>query len=71
MRLGVLLIVASIMLVVGTVVALVWWKLADRIFPGASRSSGQQIKLGRDGKATPQGPPPTVIRGYGDPPPKT
>jgi hypothetical protein len=39
----VILIVAGIFLVVAIVATIVWWSLADRIYPGASESTGQYI----------------------------
>jgi hypothetical protein len=44
-----LLVVTGIVLVLGTVAALVWWTMADWMFPGTSRKTGQAIlrKLGK------------------------
>ena len=59
---GVILVVVAVMLVVGVVFALIWWQLADAVFPGATRKTGQRIlPLGED---EPKVPPPgaTVIR---------
>ncbi len=62
-----LYVVIGIMLVGGTIAAVVWWQMADVLFPGASRKTGQRI-LGGDDK--PSGPPPgaTVIKGFDDEP---
>ncbi len=62
-----LYVVIGIMLVGGTIAAVVWWTMADVLFPGASRKTGQRI-LGSDRK--PSGPPPgaTVVKDFDDPP---
>jgi hypothetical protein len=64
---NVIFIVIGLMLVFGVVFAIVWWQLADVLFPGASKKTGQKIlPLGEDGR---KGPPPgsTVIRGFEPP----
>ncbi len=38
-------IVAGLFLIVAVVSAIIWWSLADRIYPGASKSTGQYIDL--------------------------
>ena len=62
----VVLIVIGVMLVGGTIAAVLWWHLADTFFPGASRKTGQRI-LGRGD--TPKGPPPTatVVKDFDKP----
>ena len=62
-----LYVVIGIMLVGGTIAAVVWWTMADVLFPGASRKTGQRI-LGSDKK--PDGPPPgaTIVKGFDDDP---
>lgn len=47
MQIGLLITMAVIVLVGGTLVCLGWWKLADRWFPGVSRKTGQEIRLRR------------------------
>lgn len=47
-----------LVLVGGAVVALVWWSLADRFFPGAARSTGQGLPRQR------QDAKPKVVRGF-------
>lgn len=37
--------ISIVVVVGGTIVALVWWKLADRVFPGADAATGQRIGL--------------------------
>ncbi|MEX2219612.1 MAG: hypothetical protein WD749_12735 [Phycisphaerales bacterium] len=60
-------IIAAIMLVVGSAAALIWWRLADSLFPGASRKTGQSITLAR-GQAPPRaGPPAQVVKGFDNP----
>lgn len=55
-------IVVAVMLIAGVFFALVWWQMADVVFPGAAKKTGQRI-LGKDADAKP-GPPPgaTVVR---------
>ena len=48
-------IVIGAMLVVGVVFALIWWQMADVLFPGTAEKTGQRILGGRD---EPKGPPP-------------
>lgn len=69
----VILIVALIMLAIGTTAALIWWRLAESMFPGAGRSTGQVIGLRRQ----PRKPGGVVISGFehsspptGEPPPQ-
>ena len=58
----VLVVVSIVMVVGGTIVALVWWKMADRIFPGADHATGQRIELRKRKKDQPD---PIVIKGFG------
>jgi len=64
---GIILIVIAVMLVFGTIFAVIWWHMADVLFPGTAKKTGQTI-LG--GKAKPHGPPPgaTVIKSFDDSP---
>jgi hypothetical protein len=57
---AVVFIVIGVMLVVGVIFAVIWWQMADVLFPGTARKTGQRI-LGGTPKA---GPPPgaKVIR---------
>jgi hypothetical protein len=60
---NVIFVVIAIMLVVGVIFAVIWWHLADVLFPGTAKKTGQKIlPLGEDGSA--KGPPPgaKVIR---------
>jgi hypothetical protein len=60
----IILITAAIMLVLGSVAALIWWRLADALFPGASEKTGQ--KIGPPGRR--QRPPTgTVISDFPSP----
>jgi hypothetical protein len=61
-----LLVVTGIVLVLGTVAALVWWTAADYFFPGTSRKTGQRILPGKSRRAAPGEP--TVVR-FDEPPP--
>lgn len=63
MRSGsIIVLVIAVMLVVGVVFALVWWQMADVLFPGTARKTGQRI-LGR-GKGKAPSPEATVVRGF-------
>lgn len=57
-RTALLWTVVALALIGGTVVALAWWSLADKFFPGANRSTGQGVPR------TPRsaGPKPTVVK---------
>ena len=62
----IVLVVIGIMLIVGVTAAVIWWTMADVLFPGTSRKTGQTI-LGRGGaKKKPEGPPPgaTVVKDF-------
>lgn len=48
-----LLVVAGIVLVLGTIAALVWWGLADAMFPGTTRKTGQAIFRRKSRRAPP------------------
>jgi len=64
----VIAITALVMLAVGSTAALIWWSLADAIFPGASRRTGQHIRFGRgEGAKGSEGA--RVIRGFEGPGP--
>ena len=67
-RFGILLIVISVMLVVGTIFAVIWWHMADVLFPGTAKKTGQTILRTKADK--PHGPPPgaTVIKSFDDAP---
>ena len=57
---SVIFIVIGVMLVVGVVFALIWWQMADVLFPGTARKTGQRI-LGKDKRGAPP-PQAKVIR---------
>ena len=42
---GIILIVIAVMLVVGTLFAVIWWHMADILFPGTAKKTGQTILL--------------------------
>lgn len=59
---NVIFVVIGVMLVIGVVFAVIWWQLADLLFPGTTKKTGQRIlPLGDD---APKAPPPgaKVIR---------
>ena len=64
-RTAILLTAIGVVLAGGTLVALVWWSLADRFFPGAARSTGQGVR--RRDEAEPAKP--VVVKGFDDRPP--
>lgn len=50
-----IIIFAVIVLVLGSIIALVWWHLADVIFPGTSEKTGQRIfRLRKKSKEQPR-----------------
>ena len=59
---NVVFLVIAIMLVVGVVFALAWWQMADVLFPGTARKTGQRIFGGRKDQSPPPGA--TVIKGF-------
>jgi hypothetical protein len=63
----VIIIIAAVMLVIGTIFAVVWWALADVIFPGTSRKTGQEIIRRRGSR--PASPSAKVISDFDDTPP--
>lgn len=40
----ILFIAMGVVLIGGAAIALIWWSLADRFFPGAARSTGQGLR---------------------------
>ena len=63
MNIGLVITVIIIVLIGGTFACLAWWKLADAWFPGASRKTGQEIKLRRERADRTAGA--RVIKGFG------
>jgi hypothetical protein len=60
---NVALAVIAIVVIGGAIVAIVWWRLADRLFPGAAAKTGQDVPRPRpDHKAGA-----TVIKGWSGP----
>lgn len=43
-------IIVGIFLLVSIVSAMVWWSLADRMFPGADKATGQRVDVFETGK---------------------
>jgi len=64
-------IVAGLFLIVAIIATIVWWSLADRIYPGASDSTGQYIDVGgRDSakrRSHSSGDAPVIIGDAGEP----
>lgn len=65
MNIGWLIIIFAVLAVVlGSVIALVWWHLADVIFPGTAEKTGQRIF--RIGRKPPEAPPPAKVVDFKD-----
>lgn len=60
------IIVMALVLVVGTSIALVWWRLANRVFPGVDEKLGYRSRSGTEHAGTGSGP---VVVSFGDGPP--
>lgn len=60
---AILLIATAVVLVGGAAVALIWWSLADKFFPGAARSTGQGLRRHKDPEPSDR---PIVVRGFDD-----
>jgi hypothetical protein len=60
---GVAIAVIGIVFFGGAVVAIVWWRLADKLFPGAAAKTGQDIPRPRPDHRTGA----TVIRDWDSP----
>lgn len=57
------LIVIAVVLVGGTAVAVIWWRLADRFFPGTAAKTGQGLPKPRPDRTAGA----VVIRGFDGP----
>ena len=57
-----------LVLVMGTVFALVWWRLADVIYPGTDRKTGQRIGRGKRRRSA-AAPGAKVVTGFDEPRP--
>jgi hypothetical protein len=51
-------VTAILVLVIGSIIAVSWWAIADKVFPSSRRSRNQ---------AGSAGPKPTVVRGFASP----
>ncbi len=60
----IILVVIAIMLVVGVVSAMIWWHLADVMYPGTDAKTGQRIFKKRGRVANSQA---TVVKGFDSP----
>ena len=65
---GIILIVIAVMLVFGTIFAVIWWHMADVLFPGTAKKTGQTILRGRSDKPHTPHPGATVIKSFDDAP---
>jgi hypothetical protein len=61
--------VIALMLVIGTVFAVVWWRLAEVIYPGTDQKTGQRIGRGRRRPPGAVAPDAKVVTGFDDPRP--
>lgn len=62
----IIVIAIVVMLVVGVVAALIWWHMADVLYPGTDKKTGQRIF--RQRKAAAANPNATVVKGFEEPP---
>jgi len=68
MNVWLLVIIGAIVLVVGTIICVGWWKLADRFFPGVSRKTGQNVRILKEEEEKPdRHAGATVIKGFDRP----
>ncbi len=63
MDLGLVIAVAIGFFLLAGVATILWWRLADRFFPGTTRKTGQEIRLLHKRAAAP-GPAPTVVKAF-------
>ena len=61
--------VIVLMLVIGTVFAVVWWRLAEVIYPGTDEKTGQRIGRGQRRPRRTTAPDAKVVTGFDDPRP--
>jgi hypothetical protein len=61
-----ILIVVAIMLVIGVTFALIWWHMADVVYPGTDQKTGQRIFKKRGAQRN-EGA--VVVKGFESPPP--
>ena len=66
---GIIIGVIVLMLIIGTVFAVVWWRLADVIYPGTDEKTGQRIGRGRRGPRSAIAPDAKVVTGFDEPRP--
>lgn len=60
----IILVVIGIMLVVAVTAALIWWHLADIMYPGTDKKTGQRIFKKRGREVNPSA---TVVTGFDTP----
>jgi len=60
----IIIIAIVIMLAVGVIAALIWWHMADVLYPGTDKKTGQRI-FGKGGSAA--NPGATVVKGFEEP----
>lgn len=58
----IIIIAIVVMLAVGVVAALIWWHMADVLYPGTDKKTGQRIFRKRG--AAPANPNATVVKGF-------
>ncbi len=62
----IILVVVGIMLFVAVTAALIWWHLADIMYPGTDKKTGQRIFKKRGREINPSA---TVVTGFDSPTP--
>lgn len=65
---AIMIVTITVMVICGAIICVVWWKWADKLYPGTDKKTGQKIELfkAREG---PKGPPPRVIKAFDRPAP--
>ena len=66
----IILIAIVVMLTIAVVAALIWWHMADVLYPGTDKKTGQRIfgKGGMGGGGASANPNATVVKGFEEPP---
>ncbi len=63
----IIVIAIGVMLTIGVVAALIWWHMADVLYPGTDKKTGQRI-FGKGGESGTAHPGATVVKGFEEPP---
>jgi hypothetical protein len=63
----IIVIAVVVMLAIGITAALIWWHMADVLYPGTDKKTGQRI-FGKGGVRSRANPNATVVKGFEEPP---